>query len=40
MSNGKDRQLRKGIEILKEKMEQDPKKWPEHKPYPVDKQWK
>jgi tricorn protease len=40
MSNGKDRQLRKGIEILKEKMEKNPKKWPEHKPYPLDKQWK
>jgi len=40
MSEGKDRQLREGIEVLKEMMKENPKKWPEHKSYPVDKQWK
>ncbi|MFO8234831.1 MAG: PDZ domain-containing protein [Bacteroidales bacterium] len=38
MSNDIDAQLREGIEILMEKIEKEPKKWPKHKPYPVDKQ--
>jgi len=38
MSNGVDAQLRKGLEILRQKMENDPKEWPEHRPYPVDKE--
>ena len=38
MSNGVDAQLRKGLEILRQKMKNAPKEWPEHKPYPVDKE--
>ena len=40
MSEGKDAQLQKGLEILKEKMEKEPRPWPEHKPFPVDETFK
>ena len=36
MSKGHDAQLRKGIEVIMQKMEKNPVKWPDHKPYPDD----
>ena len=39
-SNGKDAQLRKGINVLMEKIKDNPRTWPEHKPYPTDDQAK
>ena len=37
MSNGHDAQLMKAIEVLKEKIEEDPLHWPEHEPFKVDR---
>ncbi|MFQ6070127.1 MAG: S41 family peptidase [Candidatus Aminicenantales bacterium] len=37
MRRGYDAQLMKAIEILKKKIEEDPRPWPEHKHYPVQK---
>jgi len=34
MSNGYDAQLMKAIEVLSEKIEREPRPWPEHGPYP------
>jgi len=36
MSRGYDAQLMKAIEILKQKIKDDPRPWPKHAPYPVD----
>jgi tricorn protease len=37
MARGHDAQLMKGIEVLMDKIKQDPRPWPEHEPFPVDK---
>ena len=37
MARGYDAQLMKAIEVLTEKIEQDPRTWPEHEPFPVDR---
>ncbi len=37
MSKGYDAQLMKGIEILLKEIKKDPKKWPKHGPFPVDR---
>jgi tricorn protease len=37
MVRGYDAQLMKGIEILLEKIKEDPRPWPEHEPFPVQK---
>jgi tricorn protease len=37
VARGYDAQLMKGIEILKKKIEEDPRPWPRHDPWPVDK---
>jgi tricorn protease len=38
MSKGKDAQLRKGIEMIREKLQNNPIKWPGHKPFLEDPQ--
>ena len=38
MSNGKDAQLRKGIEMIREKLQNEPITWPGHKPFLEDPQ--
>jgi tricorn protease len=38
MDQGRDAQLRKGVEVILENIRNMPAKWPEHKPYPVDDQ--
>ena len=35
---GYDAQLMKAVEVLLEKIEADPQTWPQHGPYPRDKQ--
>jgi len=40
MSNGKDAQLRGGVEQVMEQIRQKPLKWPQHKDYPKDPQAK
>jgi tricorn protease len=40
MSKGRDDQLRKGIEVIMEKIRENPVKWPQHKDYPNDPQAK
>jgi len=35
ISEGKDAQLLKGIEILKQKIKDEPRTWPQHEPFPV-----
>jgi len=37
VARGYDAQLMKGIEVLLEKIKEDPRPWPEHEPYPVDR---
>jgi len=37
MARGYDAQLMKAIEYLMEQIEHDPRPWPEHEPYPVDR---
>ena len=37
VSRGHDAQLIKGIEVLLEKIENDPRPWPRHEPFPVDR---
>jgi tricorn protease len=37
MARGYDAQLRKGIEVLMKKIKEDPRPWPEHAPFPIDK---
>ncbi len=37
VSEGHDAQLMKAIEVLKAKIENEPRPWPEHEAYPVDK---
>ncbi len=37
VAQGIDAQLMKGIEYLKKKIAEDPREWPEHEPFPVDK---
>ncbi|MBN1154130.1 PD40 domain-containing protein [candidate division KSB1 bacterium] len=37
MSRGYDAQLMKGVEILMQKIKQEPVAWPAHPPYPIDK---
>jgi len=37
MARGYDAQLMKAIEYLMEQIRQDPRPWPEHEPYPVDR---
>jgi len=37
MSNGYDAQLMKAIEVLKEKIKEEPRPWPEHPPVEVDR---
>ena len=36
MSRGYDAQLMKGVEVLLKKIEEDPRPWPVHEPFPVD----
>ena len=36
VSEGYDAQLMKGVEVLLKKIKEDPRPWPEHKPFPVD----
>lgn len=36
VSKGYDAQLMKAIEILKQKIKEDPRPWPQHEPFPVD----
>lgn len=40
MARGYDAQLMTGIEYLLKKIREEPRPWPEHEPYPVDKQAK
>ena len=40
MARGHDAQLVKAIEVLKRKIEAEPRPWPEHGPYPRDRQAK
>ncbi len=37
MARGYDAQLMKAIEVLKEKIANDPRPWPQHEPFPVDR---
>ena len=37
VARGYDAQLMKAIEVLKEMIRKDPRPWPEHEPYPVDR---
>jgi len=37
MAHGYDAQLMKGVEILMKEIKQDPRPWPKHPPFPVDK---
>jgi len=37
MARGYDAQLMKGIEYLMQKIKEDPRPWPEHEPFPVDR---
>jgi tricorn protease len=37
MSKGYDAQLMKGIELLRKKIGEDPRPWPEHGPFEVDR---
>ena len=37
MSNGYDAQLMKAIEVLMKKIKEDPRSWPKHEPFPVDR---
>jgi tricorn protease len=37
VAKGYDAQLMKAIEYLKKKIAEDPREWPEHEPFPVDK---
>ena len=37
MSRGYDAQLMKGIEVLLKKIEEDPRPWPKHEPFEVDR---
>ena len=37
VSRGYDAQLMKAIEVLKEKIKADPRPWPKHELYPVDR---
>ncbi|MFQ5584889.1 MAG: S41 family peptidase, partial [Calditrichia bacterium] len=37
MARGYDAQLMKGIEVLMKKINADPRPWPKHEPFPVDK---
>jgi len=37
LARGYDAQLEKGIEVLLNKIAQDPRPWPEHEAFPVDK---
>ena len=37
IARGYDAQLEKGIEVLLKKIKEDPRDWPEHEPFPVDK---
>ena len=37
IARGYDAQLEKGIEVLLNKIKDDPRAWPEHEPFPVDK---
>ena len=37
MARGYDAQLMKGIEVLLKKIKEDPRPWPKHKPFPVQK---
>ncbi len=37
MSNGYDAQLMKAIEVLKKQIKEDPRPWPEHEPFQVDR---
>lgn len=36
VANGYDRQLERAIELLKEKIKEEPLNWPQHEPFPVD----
>ena len=38
MARGYDAQLMKGVEVLLEQIKADPRPWPEHQPFPVDRQ--
>jgi tricorn protease len=38
MSQGRDAQLLKGIEVLMQKIKEDPRPWPEHEEFKVDNQ--
>jgi tricorn protease len=37
MANGHDAQLMKAIEVLMQKIKEDPKPWPKHESFPVDR---
>ncbi len=37
MARGHDAQLMKAIEVLMEKIASDPRPWPDHEPFPVDR---
>jgi len=37
MARGYDAQLMKAIEVLLEKIEEEPRPWPEHEPFPIDR---
>ena len=37
MARGHDAQLHKAIEVLMQKIEQEPRGWPEHEPFPIDR---
>jgi tricorn protease len=37
VARGYDAQLMKGIEVLLKKIKEDPRFWPEHEPFPVQK---
>jgi len=37
VARGYDAQLMKGIEVLKENIRTEPRPWPSHEPYPVDR---
>ncbi len=36
-SEGYDTQLMKAVEVVMKKISEEPRQWPQHKPYPVDR---
>ncbi len=38
MAEGTDTQLMKAVDVLMQKISENPRKWPKHEPYPVDKE--